>query len=254
MRFKKNHPFFVSRILALILLGSLIGCQTAPQSSSVQKIERKPWATPYYLTEVPFPIDSVIPAPPVDGSEADRKDFETIQSWQNKRTPDQCELARIQEIPSMKTIFGRKETLNKGLPDFDRLKPEVYQALFDFFRNFHRDVSFVSEELKQHYKRKRPYFRNESILPCIKKETSFAYPSGHASIGIVGAEILSELFPKNRVALEKAGIQSGLNRVIGGVHHPSDVEAGHVYAKKFLEVIRKNPRFISDLNEMKKKL
>ena len=38
--------------------------------------------------------------------------------------------------------------------------------------------------------------------------------------------VLAELRPERREALLAQGRQVGVNRVIGGVHYPSDIEAG----------------------------
>ena len=63
------------------------------------------------------------------------------------------------------------------------------------------------------------------------KETSAAYPSGHATHGMVYAMILAEIAPEQRPALLQRGREIGWNRVIAGVHYPSDIAAGRVLGR-----------------------
>jgi acid phosphatase (class A) len=85
-------------------------------------------------------------------------------------------------------------------------------------------------------KRMRPYREDSSIIPC---ETDYlygsdasSYPSGHAANGIVAALLLSAVMtpapdePDRRPLIMARGIRYGENRVVCGVHNPSDVRAG----------------------------
>ena len=58
------------------------------------------------------------------------------------------------------------------------------------------------------------------------RETSASYPSGHATHGMVDALVLAAIFPEQRDALLARGEQIGNDRVIAGIHWPSDVAAG----------------------------
>jgi acid phosphatase (class A) len=80
--------------------------------------------------------------------------------------------------------------------------------------------------VKTHYARPRPYDEDPRITPAVRREPSFAYPSGHAAWGMVVAGLLAELAPARREAILERGRQVGNDRVLGGVHHPSDVVAG----------------------------
>ncbi|WP_306591002.1 phosphatase PAP2 family protein [Geothrix sp. 21YS21S-4] len=95
-----------------------------------------------------------------------------------------------------------------------------------------KDVKAVTDELKQHFQRPRPYAADPRVQPAVERETSPSYPSGHATRGLVYALVLAELAPERRDALLVRGRQVGVDRVIGGVHYPSDIEAGQRLALK----------------------
>jgi acid phosphatase (class A) len=89
-----------------------------------------------------------------------------------------------------------------------------------------RDIKFVTDGLKNHFARPRPYLADARVQPAIDRETSPSYPSGHATRGLAYAIVLAELAPDRREALLARGRLVGVDRVIGGVHYPSDIESG----------------------------
>jgi len=88
------------------------------------------------------------------------------------------------------------------------------------------ELKGLTDPLKKQFARPRPYDADPQVQPAIDREPSFSYPSGHATRGLAFAMILAELAPDRRTAILEAGHQVGVNRVIGGVHYPSDIEAG----------------------------
>jgi acid phosphatase (class A) len=84
----------------------------------------------------------------------------------------------------------------------------------------------VMGTLKRHFARPRPYVEDARIKPAVGLEASYAYPSGHSGWGVVEAGVLAELVPARQEAILERGRLVGNDRVMAGVHHPSDVEAG----------------------------
>ncbi|MEM9227007.1 MAG: phosphatase PAP2 family protein, partial [Verrucomicrobiota bacterium] len=87
------------------------------------------------------------------------------------------------------------------------------------------------------YGRPRPYAANLQVQPCVPLEESTSYPSGHAFAGLCFALLLADIFPEQREALIERGMQIGYDRVVGGVHYPSDVLAGQRLAMACAQVI-----------------
>ncbi|HEU4781241.1 MAG TPA: phosphatase PAP2 family protein, partial [Steroidobacteraceae bacterium] len=54
-----------------------------------------------------------------------------------------------------------------------------------------------------------------------------SYPSGHATYGYVMAYLLADMVPERRQALITRAQEFARQRMVCGVHFPSDLEAGH---------------------------
>lgn len=252
----------LSGLLLLLLPFFAGGCSTAEKqtASPVPVVQTKYapeklpfWAVPYFLTALPPELDDVIPPPPGAGSNEEKKDVAELERWQKKRKTTDCDWAKSQQIPTLDGTFGFSPE-RKEAPNFKKLDPQTYQQLKGFFDHVQNDVAFVALEQKERFRRPRPYDAHSQLVPCIKREGSLSYPSAHAAYGTAGAVLLSELFPKYETALKKSGERVGVNRLVGGVHYPSDVAYGSELGRKTLEVLRKNPKFASELEALKKKL
>jgi acid phosphatase (class A) len=81
---------------------------------------------------------------------------------------------------------------------------------------------------------------------------SFSYPSGHATRGTLLARILAELAPERREALLRVGHQIGYDRVVGGVHYPSDVLAGDRLGDAVADALLADPDFRRQLEDVRR--
>lgn len=79
---------------------------------------------------------------------------------------------------------------------------------------------------KRIYKRPRPYLTRTELTPCIDKESSYAYPSGHTALARLFARLLSRIYPERTAAFLERADEIAENRVLGGVHHPTDLISG----------------------------
>lgn len=77
---------------------------------------------------------------------------------------------------------------------------------------------------------------------------SYAYPSGHAAFGALAAILLADMVPEQREALFRRGWEYGEARIIGGLHFPSDVEAGRVMATVLVASLLQDLSFQTDLS------
>jgi acid phosphatase (class A) len=92
---------------------------------------------------------------------------------------------------------------------------------------------------------------NPKIHPCLPLERSYSYPSGHAVAGIVWATLLSEIFPEKRDALMARGKQIGDDRVLAGVHYPTDVIAGRKLGEEIARRLLADQAFRAELEKAK---
>jgi len=100
---------------------------------------------------------------------------------------------------------------------------------------------------KKTFNRPRPYVANPLIKPCISLENSAAYPSGHTMIARVYARILSAVYPERAEKFLALADQYSEYRVIGGVHHPSDVKSGKILADHLATKMIDTEDFVHEL-------
>ncbi|MGD9642906.1 MAG: phosphatase PAP2 family protein [Elusimicrobiales bacterium] len=182
-----------------------------------------------------------VQAAPADGSYADREDFTVIFDWQNRRTAAQCTAAKAEMSHNYEVFFGRISPFGQPTP------PEVKE----FFKNVGEDSVAAHKFLKEAYGRERPFVRDPRVKPCLPRVAGLSYPSGHSAMSRLFALILSDLVPARRDEFMAKADESALFRVIGGVHHPSDTEAGKTLADTLYKELKQEPAFVSDLRALK---
>lgn len=226
-----NRLFF---ILALVLaLAACTSAQVNRQGYAPQKA--------CYLASLESRLVT-FPAPPATGSEADEADVKVLRQWQSKRTQAECAFARTQMHGNFQGLFGAIHPFAKPLP----------QEVAAFFKCVHADLDHAVGIIKTRYQRPRPFQRGLGFEPCIERPGGPSYPSGHATNARLFALILSDLAPERRNAFMAHADQAALNRVICGVHHPSDIEEGKKLAGELFVLLKQNPAFLRDLKSLEK--
>lgn len=165
----------------------------------------------------PSEVMTVIGAFPEAGSVEEAADVEALMKFQENRTEEECKIAGHEESANLGSLFG-----GKNGPLTDKEVKQLSKKLFKSYGQTGVNI-FLAKKM---FKRPRPYLTHRQIKPCIALESSDSYPSGHSTIARVYARLLSRLYPERAAAFMKRGDQAGLNRLIGGVHYPSDVLAG----------------------------
>jgi acid phosphatase (class A) len=195
----------------------------------------------YYLDPIQgqFPL---FPPPPRPDSDTDQADLKVLREWQAKRTAAECSRARAEARGDFGSLFENVSPFSKPLP------PEVAA----FFKRVHGDLDYAVGAVKGRYQRPRPFLRGQGLEPCIVIIGGYAYPSGHAANARLFALILSELVPERRAEFMARADEAALDRIIGGVHYPSDIEAGKRLGEAIYAEIRKNPAFRRDEEDLEK--
>lgn len=218
----------------LLVLAALAAA--APVSCEEWVIPR----TTYYISAEQQAMPD-FPPPPEPGSAADRADLKAVFDWQQRRTPQQCERANSAAHADFENFFGDISPFPDPLPAeaaaiFKRLKTETDGAAAD---------------VKEKFKRKRPFLRDPALEPCLGRAGGLAYPSGHATISRLLALVLSDLVPAGRAGYLKRADEAALDRVIGGVHHPADIEAGKRLADRLYAAYSLSKAFKADLRALR---
>jgi acid phosphatase (class A) len=169
------------------------------------------------------------PPPGSDGAKADQ----AILVWmQRTRTPGQVRRANS-EVRLHLGIFSEvtgKDLESSEFPLTQALGEDLQKALFK-----------VISALKTQFGRPRPYDFLPGLKPAVQREPSLAYPSGHSAWGMAQATLLAELQPERRDAILDRGRQVGYDRVLAGVHYPSDVDAGQKLGPVFAQAWLSEP-------------
>jgi acid phosphatase (class A) len=189
----------------------------------------------------PKKIQSIIGSYPAKGSDAEAEDFRVILSYQATRTVEDCQLAEKDSDISLASLFGGE---NGVLSDREVKKMKL------FLIKAYVNVGANSYIAKHKYKRPRPYLANTAVKPCIGLEKSFAYPSGHTLMAHLFARVLSKVYPEREDRFMARASQYALNRVIGGVHHPSDVQASIVLGDYLADKTIESDKFLQALRSL----
>jgi acid phosphatase (class A) len=203
MSLMRTAPYFI----ALLLLSACAGTATAPVVPPVSAL-----AAPDIL--------SLLPPPPVAGSAADKADVNALLTMQAKRTQAMCDFAQADvEISLKRFLAPLRLTLNGDTVQTEQLLKHMTTSL-----------RTMSDTAKKHYKRPRPYIYDTRLIPCISKVAaeSYSYPSGHAALGYMMAALLTKVIPEQQAKWQGRADDYARSRVIGGVHFPSDIEAGKI--------------------------
>ena len=206
-------------------------------------IFNKPADKIYYLS--PWQVDlTQFPQAPAAGSAVDNEDLAAVRRWQVERTEAQCAAANAQSNATYDDFFGE-------VSPFGNPAPAEVEKIFDKVRTDAGSIVYVQ---KEKYKRPRPFLRDTSLTPCLGRESGYSYPSGHAATARVFGLILSALVPADSGIFMSYAYQGALNRVIGGVHHPSDIAAGKDLGDAIYKALKQNSKFKTDLDTLRRNL
>ena len=222
--------------LSAALLSSCAATDTASQNKS-------PIVTIVSVVPTPVaPVDlvAILPAAPLPNSEADKADLATLLELQHSRTQAMCDRAKADVTISLKQFF-RGMGIN--------YEPALAPAVEDVFKLAEPVQHQASSTAKDYYKRLRPYDASADLVPCISKTPgSFAYPSGHTVWAYSTAILLVRMLPEKRDALFARAADYARQRMIGGVHYPSDVDAGRVGGTVVADHLLANINFVRKLD------
>jgi acid phosphatase (class A) len=189
-----------------------------------------------YVDPSALVLERVLLPPPPDGSAAERAELDEMLRIQGTRTPAQAERAKQDAKIS---VFRLGDAL--GSPaEFNESRLPHVAALFDRVR---RAEAAVIGPAKASFDRKRPYVIEPQLKPVIGQLDSRAYPSGHATWAYATGFVLADMVPEKRAEILARAAEFADNRVVAGVHYPSDVDAGRVSGSVLAAFLFASPEF-----------
>jgi acid phosphatase (class A) len=184
-------------------------------------------------------LSRLVAPPPSDSSEVTRAELDAMLLIQERRTESQASAALADneaELERFSDAVGSAKSLKDlPLPLTNALLTKVG-----------RDVSPIVGAGKQVFNRPRPYALEKRLKPVVPLPGGGSFPSGHAVWGYVTALVLADMVPERRLQILARADDFSRNRVIAGVHYPSDVEVSRLTATIFTAFLFASPSYANE--------
>jgi hypothetical protein len=159
--------------------------------------------------------------PPSDDSEETKKEIQFLKS-----------------IDLKKKFVQEKDDIDGNFHEFLKSK-DIDEK--DLVLKLDNDARKIILDLKNHYKRPRPFKLDPELNdPMLKSTTGFAYPSGHSTQSNLLYLVLSYKYPKYKKDLKKIKDDIVYSRQMARAHYPSDVKFGEKLAKSMFDYLKSN--------------
>jgi acid phosphatase (class A) len=202
-----------------------------------------------YLNAADADFGNLLPPPPADGSALDKRDMQGVLDLQKNLTPARLEQIQADTEQTVYRVAG--EVFG---PTFTKDKFPLAGAFFDKVRD---DSAVGVRDIKQKYKRLRPFQANKEIRTpdnIARASQGPTYPSGHSTFGAEAALLLSMMVPEKTAELHARAWQYGEQRIASGVAYPSDWETAHIGATLMVALMMQKPEFRADFQSVKTEL
>lgn len=239
----------MKRIWAAVVVWALIApVVTVPaQTKKPAKSAAAEPKLPYYYNAAGLNLVVLVPPPPAAGSETAKADLAELHRIEQERTPEQVAAAKRDE--DQEDIFAFKTVLGA---DFT---PEALPLTAELGTHVKNEQSVAGGELKGMFPRVRPYNADKTLHPvCAVTDLANSYPSGHALTGYLEAFTLAQMVPEKRGSILARADEYAHNRLVCGVHYPSDIEESRRVALLVFGYMMATPRFQMDLAAAKAEL
>jgi acid phosphatase (class A) len=179
---------------------------------------------------------AMLASPPSDDSASEKDEIEILTSIQNHRSPQ--EVAHAQSDAATRNIFLFATLFG---PSFNAKTLPATAALSEIVESAEKsDI----EPVKFIFKRLRPFAVDKDLHPvCPVRQVDDSYPSGHTMSGYLEALTLASIWPEKKDAILARANDFAVNRLICGVHHPSDIAAGKLLAYALYPILSEDLRF-----------
>ncbi|CAI0716210.1 Major phosphate-irrepressible acid phosphatase precursor [Serratia grimesii] len=172
-----------------------------------------------FTTAQQVDLTQILPPPPANDSVQTKRELQEVVDMQQKRTPEMATQAKAdaeENVWVYSNVMGPKFNA-KALP-----------VLSAFFERVVATEAAVVDPAKDFWKRPRPHMLDSRIEPIVKRSTSGSWPSGHTTLGTLMGITLANMVPEKRAEIMARAWQYGDNRVVAGIHYPSDIEMGRI--------------------------
>jgi acid phosphatase (class A) len=230
-----RHTTLYRSLLVCAMTGLLAACSSQPAAP-------KSSAKFFYVDPASVKLAELLPKPGPDKSPITRGEGDLMLAIQAETPPAARDRAKSEDTLTPWVYAG---VLG---PNFSKAKMPLTADLLD---KAEKDTHNLTEEAKRLWDRDRPPHQDGRITPLIKVPSSASYPSGHATRAVLWARVLAVLSPKDKEALLERARLVALDRVIAGVHYPTDVAAGMALGDAIADQLIQSEAFKTDLEKAK---
>lgn len=182
----------------------------------------------------------IVLAPPPD-DERTRLELRELLKLVPRRGALEAEISR--------QVSGAEAEFLSVLPRLDQRSSRALQTLIAATAN---EAAIAGFYFKRKFARVRPWTLEPRLTTSVPRPPHPAYPSGHATQGMLVGLVLGEVIAACRERFEALGRRIGRNREIAGVHYKSDTDAGFSLAEQMFELMKRSKPFRSLLAKTKR--
>jgi acid phosphatase (class A) len=196
----------------------------------------------FYLDPADVDLVHVLAPPPSVDSPAAKADLEAVRTAMQSRTEAAIEHAQADD---QRTVFRFADVLG---PNF---RPENLPFTTQFFQHVYENGNAATVAAKSHFQRQRPFVVDPDIKIIVVQAPDFSYPSNHSTFAYEAGILLAAMVPEKAAAIFERAADFAHNRVIAGVHFPTDIEAGRIAGGVIDNALLHNAHFLADFGRAK---
>lgn len=185
-------------------------------------------------------LANFVPPPPAQDSAAMKADLAELHLIEQARTPQQVAAAKADD--GELDIFVYRSVLG------EQFSADKLPATAALSATLNREERAFSGQLKMEFHRPRPYQFDSTLHPvCPTTKMPNSYPSGHTLSGYLEAFALAEMVPEKRDQFLARAADYAHNRMVCGVHYPTDLATGRDVAYAVFGALMVSPEFKTEL-------
>ena len=166
------------------------------------------------------------PAPPPYGSPAFLDALAEVRAISDTRTPEQLASAQFWNVTTAPYGAVYFNQLTTDLIRQHGRKEEEAARILAYANAAVFDALIACFDAKYAYWLIRPSKADPAITTPLGLPNHPSYPSAHACIADAFLTVLEDAFPSHRREFAETSAQSGVSRILAGLHYRFDVEAG----------------------------
>lgn len=192
-----------------------------------------------YIAGPPLDLHLLLTGPPEDGSAEARADLAAV--LQAQATRNSAQVTAAQRDDREESMFAYATVLG------DKFNAEDLPLTAALSLHLRQESGVVNPALKKSFHRLRPFRANAAVHPVCRQTASESYPSGHSTVGYLEGYTLATMVPEQDAAILARARQYAANRVVCGVHYPTDTEASRTIAVALFGALLTSPKFTAEV-------